>query len=106
MTGVKSSYIIGFKYFGFGGLKKDSKGIKAFDGTSPKNKTSFSAFLAPTTNEAFKINVMMDGPRTNKTWNDKKIGEINVPEKKKKTVTKYTIDVAQYVDNLDGKHAI
>src|SRR5574344_834820 len=106
MTGVKSGDIIGFKYFGFGGLKKDAKGIKAFDGTSPKNKTTFSAFLAPTTNEAFKINVMMDGPWANKTWNGKKIGEISVPAGADKKVSKYTIDVAQYVDNLDGKHAI
>lgn len=106
MTDVKSGDIIGFKYFGFGGLKKDSKGIKAFDGTSPKNKTTFSAFLAPTTNDAFKIIVMMDGPWANKAWNGKKIGEISVPANADKKVTKYTIDVAQYVDNLDGKHSI
>ena len=29
---VKNGHIIGYKYFGFGGLKKDTKGLKAFEG--------------------------------------------------------------------------
>ena len=30
---VKNGQIIGYKYFGFGGLKKNAKGLKAFEGT-------------------------------------------------------------------------
>ena len=103
---VKNSDIIGFKYFGFGGLDKDTKGIKAFKGTAPKNKTKFNVFIAPKTNAAFKIKVMLDAPWKNSVWSGKEIGTIQVPANASKDVTCYTIDVAQYVDNLDGKHAI
>lgn len=106
LANVMQKDIIGFKYFGFGGLKKDTKGIKAFAGTSPKDKTSFSVFLAPQTSEAFTISVMLDGPWSNEVWKGKKIGVITIPENAPKNVGKYTIDVAQYVDQLDGKHAI
>ena len=33
IVGVKNGNIIGYKYFGFGGLKKDQLGLKAFEGT-------------------------------------------------------------------------
>lgn len=103
---VKNSDIIGFKYFGFGGLEKDTKGIKAFEGTAPKNKTKINLFLAPKTDAAFKIKVMLDAPWNNNVWSGKEIATIEVPAGASKDVTCFTADVAQYVDNLDGKHAI
>ena len=32
LAGITNGGIVGFKYFGFGGLAKDTKGIKAFEG--------------------------------------------------------------------------
>lgn len=106
LTGLKNGSIVGFKYFGFGGLKKAAKGIQPFAGTKKGNKTAINVFITPQTTAAFKINIMMDGPWANKTWNGKKIGEINVPAGSAAKVTRFTVDVAQYVDQLDGKHAI
>ncbi|WP_100615382.1 hypothetical protein [Confluentibacter citreus] len=106
ITDVKNGDIIGYKYFGFGGLDKDTKGLKAFEGTSPNNKTEFNLFLAPKTKNAFKINVWLDGPWDNDTWKGKKIGEINVPVNAAQETTKFTIDVSSIVDNMDKKHAI
>ena len=33
VSNVKDKDIVGYKYFGFGGLDKDTKGLKAFKGT-------------------------------------------------------------------------
>ena len=106
VTGVKNGNIIGYKYFGFGGLDKAKKGLKAFEGTKPGNKTAFNLFLTPKTTKSFKVNVWLDGPWDNETWKGKKIGEIVVPANAAQVVTKYTIDVAAFVDKLDKKHAI
>ncbi|MBN2686061.1 MAG: hypothetical protein JXR40_12330 [Pontiellaceae bacterium] len=106
LANVKNGNIVGFKYFGFGGLDKAQKGLKPFDGTKPGNNTAFNLFLKPNTTEAFKINVWMDGPWDNDTWNGTKIGEINVPANSAQEITKFTLDVASVVDKLDGKHAI
>ncbi len=106
LAGVQNGNVIGYKYFGFGGLDKDTKGLKAFEGTKPGNNTKFNLFLTPKTTDAFKINVWLDGPWDNETWKGKKIGEIIVPANAAQEVTKFTIDVASAVDNLDGKHAI
>lgn len=106
LANVQNGYIIGYKYFGFGGLDKDKKGLKAFEGTKPGNNTAFNLFLTPKTANAFKINVWLDGPWDSDTWKGRKIGEINVPENTAQEVTKFTIDVSSAVDNLGGKHAV
>jgi arabinoxylan arabinofuranohydrolase len=106
LANVQNGNIIGYKYFGFGGLDKDKKGLKAFEGTKPGNNTKFNLFLTPKTTSAFKINVWLDGPWEGDTWKGKKIGEINVPANAAQEVTKFTIDVASSVDNLGQKHAI
>lgn len=106
IANVKSGNIIGYKYFGFGGLAKDVKGLKAFAGANPKNKTAFNLFLTPKTKSAFKVNVWLDGPWDNATWKGKKIGTINVPANANQETTKFTIDVSSSVDKLDKKHAI
>jgi hypothetical protein len=103
---VKNGNIIGYKYFGFGGLTKDAKGLKAFEGVKPGNKTALNLFLKPKSQSAFKVNVWLDGPWDNATWKGKKIGEINVPANSAQEVTKFTIDVSAVVDKLDKKHAI
>lgn len=98
--------IVGYKYFGFGGLDKATKGLKPFKGTQAGNDTQFNVFLTPKGPWPFKIGVWLDGPYDNDTWKGKKIGEIVVPQGSKPELTKYTIDVSEAVDNLDGKHAI
>jgi arabinoxylan arabinofuranohydrolase len=106
LANVQNGNIIGYKYFGFGGLDKDQKGLKAFEGVKPGNKTAFNLFLTPKTASAFKVNVWMDGPWANETWKGKKIGEINVPANAAQEVTRFTLDVASAVENLKEKHAI
>ncbi|MBO4397087.1 MAG: hypothetical protein J5805_00980 [Bacteroidaceae bacterium] len=106
ISSIKNKEIVGFKYFGFGGLEKDTKGIKAFSGAQKGNNTAINVFLTPQTDNAFKINVMIDGPWDNKTWKGKKIATINVPAGSAKTASKFTADVAKYVEGLKGKHAI
>lgn len=106
IANVKNGSIIGYKYFGFGGLKQDKFGLKAFEGTKKRNKTAFNLFLTPQTAKTFKINVWLDGPWDNAAWNGKKIGEIIVPANSVQETTKFTIDVSAFVDQLDKKHAI
>ncbi len=106
VTSVENGHIIGYKYFGFGGLKKDTKGLKAFEGTKPGNKTAFNLFLTPKTKDAFKINIWLDGPWDNDVWQGKKIGEINIPANSAHEITRFTTDVSSAVDRLDKKHAI
>ena len=103
---VKNGHIIGYKYFGFGGLKKDTKGVKAFKGTGKRNRTAFNLFLTPKTSKSFKVNVWLDGPHGNAPWNGTKIGEIIVPDNSPQKQTKFTIDVSNFVDHLDKKHAV
>lgn len=106
VTNVKNGHIIGYKYFGFGGLDKETKGLKTFEGTRRGNKTAFNLFLTPKTTAAFKVNVWLDGPWDNVTWKGKKIGEIEVPANAAQEITKFTIDVSAVVDKLDKKHAV
>ena len=109
ITNVANGHRIGYKYFGFGGLNADQAGqygLKAFEGTKPGNNTKFNLFLTPKTTNAFKINVWMDGPWDNDTWNGTKIGEINVPENSEQVTTKFAVDVSQFIDNAHKKHTI
>lgn len=106
IAGVRNGVIIGYKYFGFGGLAQDQNGIKAFEGTKPGNGTKFNLFITPRTEKAFKVNIWLDGPWDNKVWKGKKIGVIEVPAGSAQQVTQFTVDVADAVDNLDKKHAI
>ncbi len=106
ITNVMDSHIIGYKYFGFGGLDQDKKGLKAFRGTEAGNETSFNLFIRPKTTKAFKVNVWLDGPWSNDAWKGTKIAEIMVPSGTEQQMTRFTVDVAKFVDHLDKKHAI
>lgn len=106
LVNLKNGHIIGYKYFGFGGLEKDKLGLKAFKGTKKENNTAFNLFLIPKTAKSFKINVWLDGPWKNETWRGTKIGEMVVPANSEQETTQFTIDVSKFVDKLDKKHAI
>ena len=106
VTNVKNGNIIGYKYFGFGGLDKDKSGFKAFEGTKKGNQTAFNLFLTPKTPKTFKVNVWLDGPWDNATWKGEKIGEISVPANSAQEAKQFKIDVSKFVDGLNKKHAI
>ncbi|MDR2911503.1 MAG: hypothetical protein LBV47_09125 [Bacteroidales bacterium] len=106
ITNVANGHIIGYKYFGFGGLDADTKGLKAFEGTETGNNTVFNLFLTPKTRRSFKVNVWIDGPWYNDVWKGTKIGEINVPENSVQEITNFSIDVSAFVDKLDKKHSV
>ena len=106
ITNVVNGDIIGYKYFGFGGLDQNKKGLKAFAGTEPGNNTAFNLFITPRTMGTFKVNVWLDGPWENDIWKGKKIGEIDIPANSAQETTKFTVDVSAFVDHLDEKHAI
>lgn len=103
---VQNGNIVGFKYFGFGGLDMAKKGLKPFAGTKPGNDTKFELFLTPKTAESFKVQVWMDGPWDNDVWHGRQLGTITVPANSKQEATRFTLDVSSVVDELDGKHAI
>ncbi|NPD82013.1 hypothetical protein HPS57_08500 [Prevotella sp. PINT] len=106
IVNLKNGNIVGYKYFGFGGLQADKLGLKAFEGTKKGNNTQFNLFLTPKTDKAFKVSVWLDGPYANKAWKGKKLGEINVPANAAKKATRFTLDVSSVVDNLGKKHGI
>lgn len=98
--------VVGYKYFGFGGLAKADKGLKPFRGTRKGDKTKLNLFLKPLTDKEFKISIMLDGPWDNEAWKGRKIGEITVPAGSASEVTRFTADVSEAVDRLDKKHAV
>jgi arabinoxylan arabinofuranohydrolase len=106
INGIRDGGITGFKYFGFEGLEENDLGLRPYEGTKPGNHTNFNAFIVPRTANEFKINVWMDGPWDNATWNGTKLGEIIVPAGSPQERTKFKLDVSNIVDNLGGKHAI
>lgn len=105
LAGITNKGIIGFKYFGFGGLPKDSKGVKAFAGTKKDDGTILNLNLTPQGKGAFKIHVMLDGPYANSTWNGREIAVLSVPEDAPQVATMFQVAVPD-VEGLAGKHAI
>lgn len=104
--GMRNGHIVGYKYFGFGGLDAPRNGLKAFEGTAKGNATRFNLFLKPLTDEAFKVSVWLDGPWDNAVWKGIRLGEISVPAGSAQEVTRFSLDVSAAVDGLDGKHAV
>ena len=105
LAGVKNGVIIGFKYFGFGGLDKATKGVPAFEGIKKGDNPCLYLNLTPSGRGAFRIHVMLDGPYANSTWNGREIGVIDVPAEAPKTSRVCVIPVPS-IEGLTGKHAI
>ena len=100
LAGIQNGGIVGFKYFGFGGLAKDTKGLKAFEGTKAGDNTTLGLNLTPSGKGAFKIHVKLDNP-----WKGQEIGVIDVPADAERKATMYYAAVPA-VEGLTGKHAI
>ena len=100
LAGIQNGGIVGFKYFGFGGLAQDTKGVKAFEGTKAGDNTTLGLNLTPSGKGAFKIHVKLDNP-----WKGQEIGVIDVPADAERKATTYYAAVPA-VEGLTGKHAI
>ena len=105
LCGIRNGGIVGFKYFGFSGLAKATKGVPAFEGARKGDQTHLCLALTPGGRGAFKIRVMLDGPYANSTWNGREIGIVEVPADAPKEMRLFTIPVPA-VEGLSGKHAI
>ncbi|MCR5851585.1 MAG: hypothetical protein K6G92_12895 [Bacteroidaceae bacterium] len=100
LAGIKNGGIIGYKYFGFGGLAQSTKGLPAFEGTKQGDDTRLNLFLTPSGHGAFSIHVRLDNP-----WKGKELGVIAVSAEASKEPMTCTLKVAD-VEGLTGKHAI
>lgn len=105
LVNIPNGGIVGFKYFGFGGLAKASKGINAFNGTKTGDGTKLCLNLTPKGKGAFRIHVMLDGPYSNATWQGKEIAVIDVKGDAAQKAASYEVAVPA-VEGLTGKHAI
>jgi len=100
LAGIQNGGIVGFKYFGFGGLAKDTKGLKAFVGTKTGDGTTLTLQLTPSGRGAFKVHVLIDDP-----WKGKEIGCLEVPADARREPTGFVLSVPA-VEGLTGKHAL
>jgi hypothetical protein len=100
LAGITNGGIVGFKYFGFGGLSQDTKGLKAFEGTKAGDGTTLCLNLTSGGHGAFKIHVRLDNP-----WNGQEITVFDIADDDSRTPKMYAKAVPA-VEDLAGKHAI
>ena len=101
LAGIQNGGIIGFKYFGFGGLAQDTKGCKAFEGTKKGDNARLYVNLTSSGKGAFKIHVKLDDP-----WKGEEIGVINIDDKLPAGQSRTFSTLVPAVEGLTGKHAI
>ena len=104
LAGITNGGIVGFKYFGFGGLAQDVLGLQAFEGTKAGDGTQLSLDLTPGRHGDFKIHVRLDDP-----WRGQEIALFNVQGGNDPRRPGERIIVAKpvpAVEGLTGKHAI
>ena len=99
LAGIQNGGIVGFKYFGFGGLEQDTKGCKAFEGTKKGDNVYLNLYMTPSGKGDFVIHVMLDDP-----WKGKEIAYVPIAGGHNKT-SMNGIPVPD-VEGLTGKHAI
>ena len=100
LAGIQNGGIIGFKYFGFGGLAQDTKGCKAFEGIKKGDTPEIYVNLTHGKHGAFKIHVRLDDP-----WKGENIATIFVPENDHRKSAVFGTKVPA-IEGLVGKHAI
>jgi hypothetical protein len=105
LAGITNKGVVGFKYFGFGGLEKDTKGVKAFQGAAKGDGTTLNLCLTPGGHGAFKVHVMLDGPWANDTWKGREIAVLDIAADAPREAKMYQVAVPE-VEGLKGKHAI
>jgi hypothetical protein len=100
LAGIQNGGIIGFKYFGFGGLAQDNKGCKAFEGVKKGDGTCLCLNLTHGGKGAFKIHVRLDDP-----WKGQEITVFDIDATGPQMARTYVNNVSA-VEGLTGKHAI
>lgn len=105
LAGITNGGVVGFKYFGFGGLARDTKGVKAFAGTAKGDHTMLNLQLTPGGHGSVRIHVMLDGPYANDTWKGREIAVIDIPADARQERATYSVPVPA-VEGLKGKHAL
>ena len=100
LAGIQNGGIVGFKYFGFGGLSKDTKGVKAFEGIKKGDNVKLNINLTPSGKGAFTIHVKLDDP-----WKGEEVATIVVPENSAKSAHTISKSVPA-LEGLTGKHAL
>jgi len=100
LAGITNGGIVGFKYFGFGGLAQSTNGLPAFEGTKAGDGTMLCLNLSSSGKGGFKIHVLLDNP-----WKGEEIGVFDIPANAPKAAINYQIRVPA-VEGLTGKHAI
>ena len=100
LAGITNGGIVGFKYFGFGGLASDTKGLKAFEGTKAGDGTTLCLNMTVNGHGAFNIHVLLDDP-----WKGDEIAVFNIPADAPMFSMTYEQAVPA-VEGLTGKHAI
>ena len=101
LAGIQNGGIVGFKYFGFGGLDKDAKGVKAFEGVKKGDNVKLNINLTTSGKGAFKIHVLLDNP-----WKGEEVAVIDIPANftaNKAVTVSHSIPA---LEGLTGKHAI
>jgi hypothetical protein len=107
LAGLQNGSIIGFKYFNFEGLAKDTKGVKAFTGIG-KDDTPFLKLRLTTEGGnlgAFKIHVMIDDPYTGHRLTTVDLASKEQPETKVE-FHQLNNDARDFLTSLKGKHAV
>ena len=100
LAGIQNGGIIGFKYFGFGGLAQDTKGIKAFEGIKKGDNAQLCLNLTPSGKGPFTIHVKLDNP-----WKGEEVATFIIPSDSPKFA--YTISKSvPALEGLTGKHAL
>ena len=100
LAGITNGGIVGFKYFGFGGLTADTKGIKTFKGIQKGDEAKLNIRLTPGGHGAFKIHVRLDNP-----WKGEEIGVFTIAADAQRMAQNLQVSVPA-VEGLTGKHAI
>lgn len=101
LAGIQNGGIIGFKYFGFGGLDKDTKGVKAFEGVRKGDNVHLNINLTTSGKGAFKIHVRLDDP-----WKGEEVGVIDIPANFTANKALTVSHAIPALEGLTGKHAI
>jgi hypothetical protein len=100
LAGIQNGGIIGFKYFGFGGLAQDTKGVKAFEGIKQGDNAQLCLNLTPSGKGAFTIHVKLDDP-----WKGEEVASFIIPGDSPKFASTISKPVPA-LEGLTGKHAI
>ena len=101
LAGITNGGIIGFKYFGFGGLAESKLGIPAFEGIKKGDNAHLYLNLTVSGKGAFNIHVRLDNP-----WKGEEVALIaiddNFPKDQPRTISK----LVPALEGLTGKHAL